>query len=74
MSTDARDLDALIQRAATDAAFRARLVADPVGTIQADGYAVPQETLDRMGEIDPVAAEAALAALGDGAGDRKAAG
>jgi len=72
--SDARDLDALIQRAATDADFRARLVADPVGTIQADGYNVPQETLDKMGNIDPVAAEAALAALGTESGDRRAAG
>lgn len=72
--SESRDLDALIQRAATDTAFRARLIADPAGTIAAEGYEVPQETLSKMENIDQAAAEQALAALADSSGDRRAAG
>jgi hypothetical protein len=75
MSTsNARDLDALVRRAASDTDFRTRLVNDPIGTIQAEGYEVSQDTLDKMGNIDAAAAEAALAALGTDSADRKAAG
>lgn len=40
----------LIGRAVVDAAFRARLLADPDGVIEAEGYVVADETRARIKE------------------------
>lgn len=73
MSGNDKSLESLIQRAASDADFRSRLLADPTGTIDAEGYDVPADTREKMASMDRAAAEQALAALGAVDGDRKAA-
>jgi hypothetical protein len=55
----------LIGRAVVDAPFRARLLADPDGVIDAEGYVVSDETRARIREAarsTPASVEAAISA------------
>lgn len=63
----------LIGRAVIDEEFRARLLADPAGTIAAEGYEVDQELIDQLTNLDPEAAAAAAKGLDAAFADRKAA-
>lgn len=63
----------LIGRAIIDADFRARLLADPQGTIEAEGFVVEPELINQLKNMDPVAAEAAARGLDQALAERKAA-
>ncbi len=63
----------LIGRAVIDADFRARLLADPQGTIEAEGFEVEPELINQLKAMDPVAAEAAARGLDQAFAERKAA-
>lgn len=63
----------LIGRAIIDADFRARLLADPAGTIQAEGFEVEPQLVEQLKNIDPAAAEAAARGLDAALAERKAA-
>jgi hypothetical protein len=71
MSTSARE--DVIARAVTDADFRARLLADPEGTLAAEGYDVPAEFVAQIKAIDPADVAAATGSLDAAFADRKAA-
>lgn len=68
-----KSYDDLISLAVTDPAFRARLLADPKGTINAEGYELDPRLLQQIEDIDPVAAEAALKDIESSTDQRKAA-
>lgn len=53
----------LVGQAIIDADFRKKLLADPEGLIQAEGFEIDQAIIDKLKAIDPVAAEAAVAKL-----------
>lgn len=53
----------LIGRAVVDADFRKRLLADPEGVIQAEGYEVGPEVIEQIKSMDPAAAESAAKGL-----------
>lgn len=53
----------LVGQAIIDADFRKKLLSDPEGVIQAEGFEVEQAIVDKLKAIDPVAAEAAVAKL-----------
>lgn len=63
----------LIGRAVIDIDFRNRLLADPVGTIEAEGYDIEPALLEQLKNLDPAAAAAAAAGLDSAFTDRKAA-
>lgn len=63
----------LIGRAIIDADFRKRLLADPQGTIEAEGFEVEPELIEQLKGIDPAAAEAAAAGLDQAFSERRAA-
>jgi len=64
----------LIGRAITDKDFRQRLLKDPEGTIRAEGFVVDAETLAKLKQIDPVAAEEAAKNLDETFASRAAGG
>jgi hypothetical protein len=53
----------LVGQAIIDADFRKKLLADPEGLIQAEGFEIDQAIIDKLKAIDPVAAEAAVSKL-----------
>lgn len=63
----------LIGRAIIDAEFRARLLADPQGTIDAEGFVVEPELVNQLKNLDPSAAEAAARGLDAAFAERRAA-
>lgn len=63
----------LIGRAVIDPEFRARLLADPEGTITAEGYDVPADLVAQIKALDPEAANAAAAGLDAAFAERRAA-
>jgi hypothetical protein len=69
----AKGKEELIGRAVVDADFRKRLLADPDGTIAAEGYEIDDELLAQIKSVDAAAAEAATADLDAAFADRKAA-
>jgi len=69
----AKDREALIGRAVTDDAFRRRLLADPEGTLKAEGYDVDPAVVAQLRTIDPTAADAAVGHLDQAYAERKAA-
>ena len=48
MATIEKTLEQLIERAAADPDFKARLTNDPIGTAKAEGYAVSADDLKAM--------------------------
>ncbi len=70
----AKDREALIGRAVTDDDFRRRLLADPKGTLEAEGYDVDPAVVAQLQTIDPKAAESAVGHLDNAYASRKAAG
>ncbi len=53
----------LIGRALFDAEFRERLLADPEGTLRAEGIEPDEETLGHLAKLDPAMLEKAGAKL-----------
>jgi hypothetical protein len=53
----------LIGRAVQDAEFRSRLLADPKGTVTAEGYELDQDQIEALQELDPEAIDKAIEAL-----------
>jgi hypothetical protein len=69
-----RGREELIGRAVTDPDFRKRLLEDPDGTIRAEGFQIDAETLAKLKQIDPVAAEEAAKNLDETFASRAAGG
>ncbi len=53
----------LIGRAIQDADFRRRLLADPESAVTAEGYALDQDQIEALQELDPEAIDEAIEAL-----------
>jgi hypothetical protein len=68
-----KSYDDMVSRAIVDPKFRAALLKDPEGTIKAENYDVPPDALDKLKNLDPVAAEAAIKDIEAGVTNRKAA-
>ena len=73
MATTGKSLEHLIERAAADPDFKARLASDPIGTAQAEGYAVSADDLKallgRPGDSDAEIVEELKARVSHGGGN-----
>ncbi|MDP7114708.1 MAG: Os1348 family NHLP clan protein [Myxococcota bacterium] len=65
--------DEFVGRAVNDAEFRKRLLKDPVGVIEAEGYEVPENVLEILANLDAEQVDAAIKAAEDKVGDKRAA-
>jgi hypothetical protein len=68
-----RKIDELAKQVMSDEAFRKRLLADPEGTLKAEGYDVTPDLLDAISNVSPADVEAMAREFESSSSTKKAA-